>query len=74
MSNEKPQGNTNAMLRFSGMAFQMGLTIGLGIWLGRWLDRRMGNVTPWWTLGLAIFSVCVAMYNVIRDLSRLKTK
>lgn len=74
MSNAKPPGNTNAILRFSGMAVQMGITIGGGIWLGRWLDRRLSTTKPWFTLSLALLAVIVAMYNVIRDLNRLKSK
>jgi F0F1-type ATP synthase assembly protein I len=74
MSNAKPPGNTNAILRYSGMAVQMGVTIGGGVWLGKWLDQRMATSKPWFTLALALFAVLIAMYNVIRDLNRLKSK
>jgi F0F1-type ATP synthase assembly protein I len=56
------------------MAVQMGVTIGGGVWLGKWLDQRMATSKPWFTLALALFAVLIAMYNVIRDLNRLKSK
>jgi membrane protein DedA with SNARE-associated domain len=72
MAFEKPQGNTNAILRFSGMAFQMGVTIFAGVWAGQWLDTKFQFQKPWCTLTLALAAVILAMYNVIRDLARLK--
>jgi F0F1-type ATP synthase assembly protein I len=54
------------------MAFQMGITIMAGVWAGRWLDSKMNLQKPWWTLALALAAVIIAMYNVIRDLSRIK--
>jgi F0F1-type ATP synthase assembly protein I len=74
MPQKKQQGNTNTILRFSGMAFQMALTIGAAIWLGRYIDQRLQCNKPWATLGLALIGVILALYNVIKDLNSLNQK
>jgi F0F1-type ATP synthase assembly protein I len=74
MPQKKQQANTNTILRFSGMAFQMALTIGAAIWLGRYIDQRLQFNKPWATLGLALVGVILALYNVIKDLNRLNQK
>ncbi|MBC7449405.1 MAG: AtpZ/AtpI family protein [Hymenobacteraceae bacterium] len=58
---------SNAIVKYSGMAFQMLAIIGGCTWLGMWLDRRLGLSTPWLTLGLALFGVVGAMWRVIRE-------
>ena len=65
----KPK-RSDSILRFSGMAFQMGLTIGLGVWAGIRLDERFPNSFHGWTLLLSILSVGLAMFMVIRDLMK----
>ena len=72
MPQGKQQGNTNGILRYSSMAFQMAITILAGVWLGKYLDRRLGLKTPWCTLTLSLFAVIIAVYNVVRDLSKVK--
>ncbi len=69
MSTELPpkRKSSNAIVKYSGMAFQMLAIIGLCTWLGMWLDRRLGLATPWLTLGLALVGVVGAMWRVIRE-------
>ncbi|MEY3397671.1 MAG: hypothetical protein RL220_265 [Bacteroidota bacterium] len=52
------------------MATQMGVIIFLGVWGGIRLDQKFPNGFHAWTLGLSLFSVFVAIYLVIKDLSR----
>jgi F0F1-type ATP synthase assembly protein I len=56
-----------AYAKFSGMAFQMGLTIALGVWGGMKLDALWGT-DPWLTVGLSLLSVFAAMYFILRGL------
>ena len=69
MSTEPPveRKPSNAVVKYSGLAFQMLAIIGICTWLGMWLDRRFGLATPWCTLGLALFGVVGAMVRVIRE-------
>lgn len=60
----------NPYQRFIGAAFQMLITILLGVWLGRYLDGYVGTQKPWFTLGLALFAIAVALYGLIRSLPK----
>lgn len=58
----------NAFLRYSGMAMQMMAIIVAGALGGMWLDGRFQTPKPWFTGGLTVLSVIVAMYHAIKDL------
>ncbi|MDZ4749970.1 MAG: AtpZ/AtpI family protein [Flavobacteriales bacterium] len=60
----------NSFLRFSSMAFQMGVPIFLGIWGGMKLDQKFTNSFHGFTIGLSLLGVGVSLYLVIKDLSR----
>lgn len=45
-------------------------TIGLSAWAGTWLDRHFQTKNPWWTIGLMLFGVLAALYQVIRGLTK----
>jgi hypothetical protein len=64
--NEPKKKQRNALLRFTGLAFQMGGTIGALTYLGIHLDRSSQREFPIYTLVLSLFSVFVALYMVIR--------
>lgn len=73
MSDEKKQkkGPKNRFLRLTGIGAQMGVTIFLGAYIGRWLDNQYPSDKKWWTIGLTIFSVVVALYSVLKQVNRL---
>lgn len=56
--------------KYSGIAFQMLATIGLSAWAGVWLDGHFHSKTPWFTIGLMLAGVLVALYQVIRSLTK----
>ena len=56
--------------KYSSIAFQMLATIGLSAWAGIWLDGHFQNKNPWWTIGLMLFGVLAALYQVIRSLTK----
>lgn len=58
-----------AVAKYSGIAFQMLATIGLSTWAGTWLDGHYHTKTPWFTIGLMLAGVLVALYQVIRSLT-----
>lgn len=55
-------------MKYSGMAIQMGVIILIGTYAGTWLDERFQTSTPWFTVGLALFSIFAALYVVLKDL------
>ncbi len=73
MSDEqkKKKGPKNRFLRLTGIGAQMGVTIFLGAYIGRWLDNTYPSDKKWWTIGLTIFSVAVALYSTLKQVNRL---
>jgi len=67
----QPTGNNRlqAVMKYSGLAFQMLAIIGGSAWLGTWLDGRM-STSPWLTIGLLLLGVFLAVFQVIRSLTR----
>ena len=59
-----------AFAKYSGLAFQMLAIIGGSTWLGTWLDARYHSHNPWFTIGLMLLGVLVALFQVIRSLTR----
>ncbi len=55
-------------MKYSGMAIQMGVIILIGTYAGMWLDEKMQTETPWFTVGLALFSIFAALYVSLKDL------
>jgi len=58
----------NAFIKYSSMATQMALIIVAGALGGMQLDKYLQTETPWFTGGLTILSVFLAMYFAIKDL------
>jgi len=58
----------NAFIKYSSMATQMALIIVAGALGGIQLDKYLETQTPWFTGGLTILSVILAMYFAVKDL------
>lgn len=71
LPNPQPAGNNRlqAVMKYSGLAFQMLAIIGGSAWLGTWLDSRL-NTGPWLTIGLLLLGVFAAVFQVIRSLTK----
>jgi ATP synthase protein I len=75
MADKKPadskKNGSNLFLRFSGLAFQMGILIGLGAWGGTELDESYQNEKPVFTIILCLAAIAISLYLVIREASKL---
>ena len=49
------------------MAFQMGVTIAVFAYIGQRLDAHFETETPFWTAGVALFGVVIALYFLLKD-------
>ena len=65
---KKPQ--SNAALKYTGIATQMALTIGLFVYGGIKLDAHQANKTPVWTLVGSLLGTILAVVNIIRQVTR----
>lgn len=68
---DKKKPSVNPYVRFSSMAFQMGITIGAGAWGGTWLDEHYQLEKPVWTIVLSLLGIGISLYLVIREASKL---
>ena len=64
---KKSKQPLNSFVRYSSIAFQMGVTVFAGAYGGVKLDEYFQLGFPIFTLSLTIFSVGVAMYFAIKD-------
>ena len=59
--------NSSALAKYSGIAIQMFAIIGLSTWAGIWLDKHFHSTTPWYTIGLTLGGIFLALFQVIRS-------
>lgn len=75
MSDKKDEENKKngykKYLRFSGIAFQMGITILIGALGGQKLDSLQENESQVWTIILTLLAVFASMYIVIKEVIKL---
>lgn len=64
------QKQTNALAKFSGIAFQMIAIIGVFAFAGYKIDQLAANQTKWVTAILSLAGVFIAMYLVIRSIKQ----
>ena len=67
---EETLATRSALARYSGIAVQMVAIIGFSAWAGVWLDGHFHTHTPWYTVGLTLAGVTLAMVQVIRSASQ----
>lgn len=61
----------NAYARYSTLGIQMAVIIGGCVWLGVWLDGRYNPGGSGWTVGLSLFGVAAALYQVMNGVIRI---
>ena len=59
----------NKFVRFSTLAFEMGIIIFCGTYGGVWLDDYFELNTPVFTIVLSLFSVFTSLYLVIKQVN-----
>ena len=62
--------NSSALAKYSGIAIQMFAIIGLSTWAGVWLDGHFQTTTPWYTIGLTLSGIFLALFQVIRSVTQ----
>lgn len=61
----------NSYVRYTGLFFQMFVIIGAFALAGSWLDGQQGTSQPYYTAGLALLGVVVAIYQVLKEVNKL---
>ena len=63
---------SNAFLKYSGLAFQMIGTLLLLTWIGRKGDEYFNFKTPWLTISSMLMGLLAIMYKLIKDFEKKK--
>ena len=50
------------------MVFEMAVIIGVFVYAGIQLDEHYHTATPWFTVGLSLAGVAVALYTVLKQI------
>ncbi len=69
--NKEIKGGFNKFVRFSTIAFEMGIIIACGSFGGAWLDDYLDLNTPVFTIVLSLFSIFAALYLVIKQVNNV---
>lgn len=72
-SSKKKNTPLNSYMRYSGMAFQMGIIIAAGTFGSIKLDKWL-NTKPFFTIVGSLLSIAIAMYLSLRDFFPPKNK
>lgn len=62
---DKPKNRPNTILKYSGIGFQMGVTIYLGNLLGIWLDEKYPNDGEVYSKIVTLAAVFLSMAQII---------
>ena len=65
-----PKKQPNRYARFSGIVFQMIAIIALGTYIGVKLDQNFPNQYDAYTISLALVSVFISLYVVIKQITK----
>jgi F0F1-type ATP synthase assembly protein I len=74
MPSDDQKKSPSKFARLSGIGLQMGATIFLGAYLGKYLDEKYPSGKRWFTIGLTLFSVALALYFVLKQVNRINNE
>ena len=69
-NNPKKQRNVNNYVKYSGMFFQMLFVIGIFAFAGYKIDEYRESHTSWFTAGLSLLGVVIAIYQILREVNK----
>jgi F0F1-type ATP synthase assembly protein I len=69
----KPNG-VNSFARYSGLFFQMFFIIGIFAIAGYTVDEHAGNNKMYYTAGLSLLGVIVAIYHVLKEVNQMNNQ
>lgn len=62
------KSNSIEVLKYSGMAFQMGAIVLLGTLIGKHFDEKFATERPYFMLLFVLISIFAAFYLVLKDI------
>ncbi|WP_406844865.1 AtpZ/AtpI family protein [Flavobacterium soyae] len=71
MEKDPNKKQNNKWIALINIPIQMGVIIFIFSYFGTWLDEKYSKGGSLWTIVLSLFSVFLALYNVIRQVKNL---
>ena len=71
MSSQKQKKQLNKYVRFTGIAFQLGITIYLAAYIGNWLDSKFLMQKQIFTLVLILVAMIASIWSIHRQLKKI---
>jgi len=71
---QKPKELLNSFAQFSGIGFQMLVTIGLGVFAGVKLDEYYPNQYSAFTIIFSLAAIAISLYSVIKQVSKFSNQ
>ncbi len=68
---KKKRSKANRYLVLSSAGLQMGITIYLGAYFGKKLDEKYPSDKNWFTIGLTLAAVVLALWQLLRQVNKL---
>ena len=72
MKKRKPEKRLNKYIRFSGIAFQLGVAMYLAAYFGKKLDAYFSLEKHFFTLGLIIFTLVLSIWSITIQLKKIE--
>lgn len=69
MKDKKPKKQLNKYARFSGIGFQMAVTIFIGCFIGIKLDEKYPNEYSIFTVVFSLLFIFASLYTVIKQIT-----
>ncbi|TDO21597.1 AtpZ/AtpI family protein [Pedobacter duraquae] len=69
-NNPKNRREVNNYVKYSGMFFQMLFVIGIFCFAGYKIDQYRGSHQAWFTAGLSLVGVVIAIYQILREVNK----
>lgn len=69
-NNPKNRRDVNNYVKYSGMFFQMLFVIGIFAFAGYKIDAYRESRTAWFTAGLSLLGVVIAIYQILREVNK----
>jgi len=71
---QKTKERLNTFVQFSGIGFQMLVTIGLGVFAGVKLDEYYPNQYSAFTIILSLAAIAISLYSVIKQVTKFSNQ
>jgi len=69
-NNPKNRREVNSYIKYSSIAFQMIFVIGIFAFAGYKIDQYRNSQQAWFTAGLSLLGVVIAIYQVLRAVNK----